>query len=404
MNDDLTPSERIEMRDLVLAGAQRIRPAGKRQMRIAAGAIALVLIGVVSGGAITTAALLGSDARPAPAPTTSETRPAPSPSPSPTLETTPTPTPTPTPAPSTPAAPAAGVTPFGGECGNALEEADVEAVAKIDMMLSDYRWKTGANEVLGGIDCVWVSDGVYLAATAHLMAYPEAVVGDALRSGTATGCVPVTADGTRVECTEAGVVGGTWMVVRAGGEKDSVTAAGVAGLFGEASRRLADHPAPSPAARTAEWWALPDCTAIAAAIDPAVYGFERIALLGQSSAGEATERLEGIALFAGVTNWCELHFTSGSGDATSGEVVRIDVVPGGAIAFQTALDATDAQPVTVDGAQGAVVAPGLDRYEGSGSVIVATDGVNVLMVTPDIIRSTTDALPLTAAVLALMRP
>ena len=74
--------------------------------------------------------------------------------------------------------------------------------------------------------------------------------------------------------------------------------------------------------------------------------------------GRASERLEGIALFAGVTNWCELHFTSGSGDATSGEVVRVDVVPGGAIAFQTALDATDAQPVTVDGAQAAVVAPG----------------------------------------------
>ncbi|MEV5072091.1 hypothetical protein MRBLMI12_003745 [Microbacterium sp. LMI12-1-1.1] len=400
MNDDLTPYEQSEMRDLVLAGAQRIRPAGRHRMQLVAGAVALVLIGVVSGGAITTAALLGSDARPAPAPTTSETRPAPSPSPTPET----TPAPTPTPSPPTPVVSAAGVTPFAGECANALDEASVEAVAKIDMMLSDYRWKTGANEVLGGIDCVWVSDGVYLAATAHLMAYPEAVVDDALQAGTATGCAPVTEDGTQVECTEAGVVGGTWMVVRAAGEKDSVTAPGVAGLFAEASRRLADHPAPTPAARTAEWWALPDCAAIVASIDPAVYGFERVALLAQSSRGEATERLEGVALFAGAASWCELHFTSGSGDTTSGEVVRVDVVPGGAIAFQTALDAADAQPVTVDGAEAAVIAPGLDRYEGSGSVVVATDGVNVLMVTPDFIRSTTDALPLTAAVLALMRP
>ncbi|MFK4807324.1 hypothetical protein ACI3KX_15820, partial [Microbacterium sp. ZW CA_36] len=83
MNDDLTPYEQSEMRDLVLAGAQRIRPAGRHRMQLVAGAVALVLIGVVSGGAITTAALLGSDARPAPAPTTSETRPAPSPSPTP---------------------------------------------------------------------------------------------------------------------------------------------------------------------------------------------------------------------------------------------------------------------------------------------------------------------------------
>lgn len=397
MNEDLTPREHTEMRDLVLAGAQRIRSEDRRRTRIVAGAVALALIGVVSGGAITTAALLGSDARPAPAPTASRTEP--EPSPRPTAE--PTPTPTPTPTPSAPAAPAEGVTPFGGRCADALAEASVEGVAGIDMMLSDYRWRTGADDVLGGIDCVWVSDGVYLAATAHLFAYPEAVVGDDLRTGTPTGCTSIQ-DGSMVECAQAGEVDGTWLVVRVSGGADAVTEAGVAGLFAEASGRLAGHPSPSPAVRTAEWWALPDCARLAASVDPALYGFERVALLGQSSRGEATERLEGIALFAEATSWCELHFTSGSGDTSSGEVVRIDVVPGGAIAFPTALAAENAHPVTVEGAQAAVVAPGLDRYEGSGSVVVATDGVNVLMVTPDFTRPTTDALPLTAAILRLM--
>jgi hypothetical protein len=399
MNEDLTPRERSELRDLVLAGAQRIRPADRRRSRIAAGAIALVLVGAVGGGAVTTAALLGSDARPAP--TTSRTEPAPTPTPTPTP--TPEPTPEPTPQPTAPAAPPEGVTPFAGDCAAALDEASVEAVAGIDMMLSDYRWRTGADDVLGGIDCVWVSDGVYLAATAHLFAYPEAVVGEDLRAGTPTGCASIE-DGARVECTQAGTVDGTWMVVRAAGDTDAVTAAGVAGLFAEASTRLADHPTPSPALRTPQWWSLPDCAEVAASVDPAVYGFERVALLGQSSRGEATERLEGIALFAEATSWCELHFTSGSGDTSSGEVVRVDVVPGGAIAFPTALAAAGAEPVTVDGAQAAVIAPGLDRYEGSGAVVVATDGVNVLLVTPDFIRPTTDALALTAGVFALMHP
>lgn len=397
MNDDLTPREHSEMRDLVLAGAQRIRPAGDRRVRIAAGAVALVLIGVVSGGAVTTAALLGSDARPAPAPTVSETEPVPTPTP------TPTPTPEPAPEPTAPAAPAQGVTPFAGECANALDDAAVESVTGIDMVRSDYRWKTGANEVLGGIDCVWVSDGVYLAATAHLFAYPEAVVGEDLRAGTPTGCTPIE-DGSRVQCAAAGLAGGTWMVVRAAGDAGVVTAAGVEGLFADASARLANHPAPSPAVRTAQWWALPDCAELAASVDPGSYGFERVALLSQSSRGEATDSLEGIALFAGATSWCELHFTSGDGDTSRGEVVRVDVVPGGAIAFPTALAADGAQPVSVAGAQAAVVAPGLDRYEGSASVVVATDGVNVLMVTPDITRATTDALPLTGTLLAGLHP
>ena len=63
--------------------------------------------------------------------------------------------------------------PFAGECANALTDTEVDALRGIGMVRSDYRWETGANAVLGGIDCVWVSEEAYLAATLHLFAYPE---------------------------------------------------------------------------------------------------------------------------------------------------------------------------------------------------------------------------------------
>ena len=47
------------MRDLVLAGTQRIRPAGAYRTHSSPAAIALILVGGVSGGAVTTAALIG---------------------------------------------------------------------------------------------------------------------------------------------------------------------------------------------------------------------------------------------------------------------------------------------------------------------------------------------------------
>ena len=74
------------------------------------------------------------------------------------------------------------------------------------------------------------------------------------------------------------------------------------------------------------------------------------------------------------------------------------------MAFPTASGRQDAVPVTVAGAQGAVIAPGLDRYEGSPSVLVVSDGVNILMVTPDMVRDAAEAAPLAAALLAVMHP
>lgn len=406
MNDSggLSPREHAEMRDLVLAGTQRIRPQHARRVSLMTAAVAVTLVAAVTGGAVTTAALISSDRD---APSVSSPEPTTSPESTPTPTATPTPTvvppPAPDPAPPVLEVPSAGTTPFGGECANALTDEEVDALRGIPMVRSDYRWQTGANVVLGGIDCVWVSAEEYLSATIHLFAYPESVVPDEVREGVVPGCQPVNGEGSFVECSVAGTVDGMWLQLRAVARDDQLSAGGVDALYASAVARLSAYAPGVPATRTAKWWPTLDCAALLARIDPMSYGHERVAILdAQGYTGPSTERAEGIPTLAGATSSCDLHFTSGSGDATSGEVVRFAVVPGGAIVFQTAVDAELSVPVQVDGAQAAVIAGGLDRYEGSGAVIVATDGVNVLLVTPDMATETAKAAPLAAAALAML--
>lgn len=391
MNDGLSPHERAELRDLVVAGAQRIRPPRER-VRIVAGAVALVLVGAVTGGAVATATLLGSEADPAP--TTTQQTPLP-PEPSPSTS----PTPVPSPEPST--VPAQGVVPFGGHCAAALTDDEVDALRGIDMTLSDYRWQTGANAVLGGIDCVWVSAEAYLSATVHLFAYPADTIAASLLDVAAPGCVG-TGETSRVSCTQWADVDGTWLLVRADGADDQITQSGVDTLFAAAAARLADHPRAVPAVRTDTWWSAPDCSSLVAQIDPSAYGYDRVALLGGQQSTPPPERPESIISLLGAAFACDFHFTAGAGDDTRGEVVRLEVVPGGGGSFPSAQVAEGAEPVTVEGAQASVIVPGLDRYEGSAAVLVATDGVNMLMVSPDLTRDTADAAPLAATLLAAM--
>lgn len=383
LNDDrLSDREHSEMRDTVLAGTQRIRPAGAHRAQLIAGAVALVLIGGISGGAIATAALWNS---------VTETAPISSPTPSPSVTAEPSPTATPSPTPEL-EAPAEGVMPFGGQCANVLDDDEVDAVTGIPMMRSDYRWETGSNAVLGGIDCVWVSEAEYLAAVTHFYAYPEDSAPQRLVD-MEQGCTESGGSG-RTDCIVNRVVNGTWMQVRVFGESGVVTESGTEQLLAAASERFAQYPAPAPVTPTSEWWELLDCADLVAQIDPAIYGYERVALA----------EFPGDVYESGAQQACDLHFTSGSGENTTGEVVWVSVVPGGAISFQTAVDAEHSRPATVEGAKAAVIAPGLDRYEGSASILVITDGVNILMVSPDWPREDADPAPLAAALLAMMHP
>ena len=87
MNEDrLSEREHGEMRDILLAGTQRVRPAGATRAQIIAGAVALLLVGGITGGAVTTAALInGGTVATTPTPTQSDAPPRPAPTPTPTV-------------------------------------------------------------------------------------------------------------------------------------------------------------------------------------------------------------------------------------------------------------------------------------------------------------------------------
>jgi hypothetical protein len=63
--DELSTREHDELRDLVLAGTQRIRPTGAHRAQFAAAGAALVLVGAITGGVITAALQSGDDPHPA---------------------------------------------------------------------------------------------------------------------------------------------------------------------------------------------------------------------------------------------------------------------------------------------------------------------------------------------------
>lgn len=375
MNDEMTPREHSEMRDSILAGAQRIHSAGQRRMQMIAASVAFVLVAGISGGAVATAALLGSGIDDGPVATPTETA-EPSPTATPTL--TPEPTPEPT-VPVTPPAPAQAVVAFGSECENALEDADADAVTGHDMLLSDYRWQDGTETVLGGIDCLWLSEDGYALASVHVFAYPAAVVPQAIADAVVPGCEMVQDGGGKQKCESSAVVDGTWLLVQVYGEPDATDAAEVDGLFANVRDRLAASPAPVAAERTADWWELPDCAALAAGLDPALLGHERVELANDGTSLDASTVPQMIPYRAGASGTCPLHFSSGTGDSITGWGVPVQIVPGGALDFPTALAAEHAQTVDVEGAEGAVIVPGNDRYEGSWEVLVISDGTNLLI-------------------------
>ncbi|MDY0909164.1 hypothetical protein [Microbacterium sp. CFBP9034] len=396
--DPLSEREHSEMRDVVLAGSQRIRPAGARRAQVIAGAVALVLVGGITGGAITTAALLGDEAAP-PVATPTETAETPTPVPSATPTATPTPRPTAT-EPAPPVVPAEGIVPFGGECENATTEAEIAAVAGMPMMLSDYRWQTGAESALGGIDCLWVSSEEYLGAQASVFAYPADVVTSAVKDAVVPGCRPVEWDAGKVECAASGEVDGTWLVVRTTGASGTGTPAAIDALYAQVAARVQDYPAPVAATRSAQWWTMPDCAALEERIDPAILGFTRVEHTRATDADVGVNPYD-IPWIAGVQATCFFHFTWADG-TPGGVEPQLSFFAGGAIDFDTALARPEAVPVTVDGAVSAVIVPGNDRYEGSWGVLLVNDGVNVLAIYGDGMFPEEDLIPLAEVVLAQM--
>lgn len=385
MNDDgLTPREHSELRDIVLAGTQRIRPAGANRNRIIAGALALVLIGAVSGAAVTTAAIFGSQ--------TTATLPTPSPVERPTVTPSPTPTPAPTVSPSPVPPPASdGVTAFGGDCANALTLDEVAAVTGVGMVLHEPAWRSGAEGLQGGLVCTWTDPTGYASPTVRLITYPASVVPADVQEA-ASAC-----DGADYQCAVSGTAGDTWLYLSV---TPTVEETAGRGLWEAAASRASGFAAPRSEPRTADWWPATSCEQLEQDVDlQAATGWESIAYAPpQYDAGPSPftlpERVGGVS-------WCEFSGTPAAG-GSSGASISIRLIPGGGEYFGRIAASEGAVPVEVEGALEAAAVADDDLWEGHFAMTAATDGVNLVIVGVSVLDESTDGAPIASAVLAAM--
>lgn len=359
MNDDrLSPREHAEVRDALIAGAQRIRPAGAHRMQIIAGVVAFVLIAGISGGAVTTAALLGSKQT---APVATSPTP---PIPTPMVTPTPTPTPTATPAPPPPE----GVVAFDGSCENVLSTEEVSQALGVAMEEFGPQWSTGAAERLGGIECTWRNATPSPYPSLVVSVYPAAVVpADELVEHEAQCAWEEGWAESAAPCNARSIVGDVWISMSAyPGLEDAAT---LDRLAESVAGRLSDFPSPRPEASTDAWWTLPACGVIDASVDIA-------APFTASSQLLLPTKTSGIAGRVGAIERCEWSLDEGRVN------VALRVIPGGAAAFDTIASSENAVLVEVDGAVAATTAMDDDPWEKYFPVLAVSDGVNLLILQP----------------------
>lgn len=381
MNDDrLSPREHSEMRDIVLAGTQRIHPAGARRNRVVAGALALVLVGAVSGAAIATATIFETQ-------TTATT---PSPSPVETVTVTPTPTPDPSLTP-VPEATSEGITAFGGDCANALTPGEVMTVTGVDMVLREPAWRSGAEGLQGGLVCTWTDPNAYAGATVRLISYPGSVVPDDIREA------PASCSGQEDVCTVSGVTGDTWLHMSISPSAEEAVGRG---LWQVAASRAAEFAAPRPEPRAADWWVSPSCEQLEQDVDLlAATGWQSI----RYSPSQHDSQPMPYLLPARVGGVVECMFSGTPREGTDAGIgISIRLIPGGAKYFPQMAASEGATPVEVDGAVEAAAVRDDDLWEGHYAMTAASDGVNLVIVGVSMLEENTPGSPIAAAVLAAM--
>jgi hypothetical protein len=364
MNDGaLTPDERENMRGQVIAGARRLRPVGAHRTALITASVAVVLVAGVAVGALALTDVFGSRD---PAPVTT-------PSPSTSSTATPIPSPTPSPNPSAPATLA--VAPFGGDCDAVFTAPQVSDLTGEDMELLEPAWRSGADLVNGGLTCTWKVRDLYTESAVTFHGFAAAQVPDQVRWADDD----VVCDAK--QCARSGVLSdGAWYAVdingRAGAAPGEVEAGTVDALWSSLDERVGDHPAPRAAEPTDRWWALPTCDDLVAGIDgPQTLGGELTVRPLYDDPAKMTD--PGFTpLLNGTERSCTWTVATGAG----GYQMWSRVIPGAGQAFPAILASPEAVEVEVPGAQNAVAVPDDSLWEGYASPLVATDGVNILVV------------------------
>jgi hypothetical protein len=382
MNEEqLTPSEHAAVRQRLIAGAKRIRPIGKHRNAWIAGSVAVILVLGIAGGSIGIGQLLGSS-EPLPAVTTTPT---PEPSPSPTKSPSPTTTPVVTADP----ARTDGVTAFGGACANALDASDVSGAVGVDVVLYEPAWRSGAEALHGGLVCTWTDPNEYSGMVVTLYSYPAGSVPSEITDAP-VGCAP-----NAYTCGVRGSAGATWMQLVVSPSSDPTIPQQ---LLNQALIRAADYPAPHAAQRSSGWWSLPVCADLIESTKlEAVTGWADLTELVVPEGDSAS--IQGLPELRNGLRWCIWTGMSRNIPIT----LSVRIIPGGGAYFDEIAGSVGATVVQVDGARSAVDVKDDALWEGHSSPVVATDGVNTVIVG---VNSSDDGDvrgPVAAAVLAAMR-
>lgn len=231
--DDLTAAERSELRHVVVEGVQTLRARRRRATAFAGGALALILVGGISGGAVAAGAYLGASSAATPSPSVTPTA----------VETevaTPSLTPTPT------AAPTKEPTVDRSACGGLLSDAEATVINGEDVV-SLHTLRAYDPAVVGGISCSWadVDDGWW---TLSVEAYPRSEVPE--EGASRAGVVPDCLGGA--PCEYAEFAGDVWVTAVGGSSAEVVEA--VQAAIPRAATAIGSARKPDDAA-----WTVPSC-------------------------------------------------------------------------------------------------------------------------------------------------
>ncbi|ALJ21137.1 hypothetical protein [Microbacterium sp. No. 7] len=356
MHDDrLSEREHAELRDLVLAGAQRTTAARPRRGAIAA-SVALVLVGGLVGGGVVAMTHLAER----------------------------------------PVDRSAGRTsalPFGGDCAHAVTDAELVAIDdRIPLVLDEPR--AGAADVLGGIECRWSWEGEMsippgsdvARTTVWIDAYPEEVwPEDEHRVDGPQLCVEFQMYPSLTSCATTGTIGGMRLVVGISGDPRHTSQDAADALYARVAERLAASPGEGRLVPGADWWVLPECTGLVEGVIADHAGGDEQPALAPVALALPDGMTNDLQHAAGAARTCGMEFTASERGVGTPHGITIDIIPGGAIAFESARERPGAWPVEVSGAAAAVLVDVPSSHGGGAPqtpVLMATDGVNMLVLTP----------------------
>lgn len=383
MNDEMSPREHADVRDLVMAGAQRIKPIGAHRRQVVAASAALLLVAGVSGGAITMATQFRSAEIPPvtmPSPTATPTQaPSPPPSPSPTASLD----------PDAEARPA--VQAFDGSCADVVDLEWLSEMYGTQMIEFPMPWQNPGTALAGGIDCLWSTQGAYMSPALNVNAYPVQNVDLAAASLSPT-CNGDTCDATAV-------AGEVWISVSA--RHVGIDVEWIRAVVETIAARATEFPDPEGAERTPEWWSMPTCAAIEGTFPTDWLDRIRSARPADGSA-HPSARFAGTASAEarfGVT--CVWEAMSSATDGTWGQM-SVTVVPGGAPFFDQIAQVDGAAPVDVPGADRAVSVRDNYQWEGYSPGVAILSGANVLIIRGDNGLPPEDLVPLAPFILTML--